>query len=104
MDLARYKHIDLATAADILARGTQGSAKAFREMGVTLDTHLPKQQAINKAMDEMSQRISGQNAAYLDTFAGKMSVLTANAEKLAEQIGSVLLPIISGIISNTSRY
>ena len=104
MDYARYKHLDLATAATTVARATQGSAKAFKDLGITLDTHLPKQEAINKALDEFAKRVSGQNAAYLDTFAGKMSVLAANAEKLAEQIGSVLVPIIGGVIGFVNKF
>jgi hypothetical protein len=104
MDLARYKHIDLGTAATILARGTQGSAKAFKEMGITLDTNLPKQEAINKAMDQLNAKLSGQNAAYLETFAGKISVLSANFEKIAEEVGNVLIPAISGVLGFIIKF
>ena len=104
MDYARYKHLDLATAATTVARATQGSAKAFQALGITLDTHLPKQEAINKALDEFAKRVSGQNDAYLKTFAGRVSVLTENAGKLAEQIGSVLVPIISGVIGFVNNF
>jgi predicted nucleic acid-binding protein len=104
MDLARYKHISLEEASTILARGTQGSAKAFKEMGITLDTHLPKQQAINKAMDELNQRLSGQNAAYLKTFGGQMASLGAQAQLVAEKIGNVLIPIIQDILGFIQRF
>lgn len=98
MDYARYKGIDLGTAATTLARATQGSAVAFKALGITLDTSLPKQEAINKAMDEFQQKVSGQASAYMKTFAGQMSELSANAEKFAADIGDVLIPIIDDVI------
>lgn len=104
MDLARYKHIDLSTAATILARGTQGSAKAFKELGITLDTTVPKQEAINKAFDELNTRIGGQAEAYLDTFAGKLSVLNAKTDQLTETIGDKLIPYISKAIDFILRF
>jgi len=99
MNVARQQHISLADAATQLASATQGRlGAAFRQAGIVLDTTLPKQQAINKAFDELGQRTSGQNAAYLQTFAGQMSVLGANAEKLAAKVGDVLIPVIQDII------
>lgn len=98
MDLARYKGIDLATAANVVARGTQGSAKAFKELGITLDTTIPKQAAINKAFDELQKKITGQNAAYLDTFSGKLSKMGAEAKLAEEKIGNYLIPILSSAI------
>lgn len=104
MDLARYKHIDLNTAATIMARATQGSAKAFKELGITLDTSLPKQEAINKAFDQLNEKIGGQSQAYLDTFAGKMSVLAAKTDQLAEKFGDILIPIVSKLIDFITKY
>ena len=45
-----------ATAAQTLARGTTGSAKAFKELGITLDSNLPKNEAIAKAFDQLNQK------------------------------------------------
>jgi hypothetical protein len=104
MDLARYKHISLNTAATIMARGTQGSAKAFKELGITLDNSLPKQQAINKAFDQLNAKIGGQSQAYLDTFAGKMSVLEAKVDNLAESFGNILIPVVSVAIDFFAKY
>ena len=104
MSLARYKHIDLGTAATIMGRATQGSAKAFKELGITLDTSIPKQQAINKGIDELNKKLSGQTQAYLDTFAGKMSVLGAKSELLAEKVGNYLIPVVSSLVDFLSKY
>lgn len=98
MDYARFKGMDLGTAASIMARATQGSAKAFHELGITLDTSLPKQKAINKAMNEFQATVKGQAAAYMKTFAGQMSFLSANFEKLSADIGDILIPVIMDVI------
>ncbi len=104
MDLARYKGIDLSTAGTIMARATQGSAKAFKELGITLDTSLPKQQAINKALDEFRQRIGGQAQAFMGTFQGKVQGMTAQFGKLTEQIGMHLIPILENAMTLLSNY
>ena len=94
-DYARLKHIDLASAATVLTRGTTGAARAFREYGITLDTTIPKNQAITKAFNELNQKIGGQAAAYAETYAGKMAILGAKSEDLKEKIGSLLLPVLT---------
>jgi hypothetical protein len=103
-DLARYKHEDLNTAATTLARGTQGSVKAFKELGITLDTTLPKNQAIAKAFDELNGKISGQAVAYTKSFAGELAVLKEKFNEVAVEIGNVVLPAVSKIIEAFSKF
>ena len=97
-DLARYKHEDLATAAGTLEKATMGNAKAFKEFGITLDTTLPKNQAIAKAMDELNAKIGGQAVGYTHTFAGEMEILKAKFDDAAVKVGSVLMPILTKLI------
>jgi hypothetical protein len=104
MDLARYKGIDLATAATIMARGTQGSAKAFKELGITLDTSLPKQQAINKAFDELQTKIGGQAHEYMETFRGKLAVVSAEFKHMEGVIGGYLIPVLQTLMNFTIKY
>ena len=102
-NFARYSHISLSSAADTMAKATQGSAKAFKELGITLDTHLPKQEAINKAFDQLNDKLSGQSQAYLTTFAGKMSVLKAQTEASAESLGNVLIPVLTKFLDLVNK-
>jgi len=97
-DLARYKHEDLNTAATTLARGTQGSVKAFKELGITLDSTLPKNEAIAKAFDELNQKIGGQAVSYTHTFAGEMAVLKEKFNEAAVTVGNVLFPIVGKLV------
>lgn len=97
-DYARYRHISLTDAARILARGTQGSAKAFKEMGITLDTTIPKNQAIGKAFDQLNAKIGGQAQAYTKTFAGRMDVLRERLQEVSDTIASKILPVLSAFL------
>ena len=97
-DLARYKHEDLATAAGTLEKATMGNAKAFKEFGITLDTTLPKNQAIAKAMDELNDKIGGQAIGYTQTFSGEMEVLKAKFDDVAVKVGAVVMPILTKLM------
>jgi len=93
-DLARVKNISLADASSILSKASMGGAKAFKEMGITLDTTLPKAQAIDKAMGELNQRIGGQAVAYTKTFAGQLAVTKEKFADVAETLGTTLMPYL----------
>ena len=93
-DLARTKNISLADASSILSKASMGGAKAFKEMGVTLDTTLPKAQAIDKAMGELNERIGGQAVAYTKTFAGQLAVTKEKFADVAETLGTTLMPYL----------
>ena len=97
-DLARYKHIDLNTAATILARGTQGSARAFKELGITLDTTLPKNEAIAKAFDQLNAKIGGQANAYTQTFAGRVAILKEKFNSIVLTLSEKVMPILTKVL------
>jgi hypothetical protein len=97
-DLARVKNISLADASSIVAKANQGGAKAFKEMGITLDSTLPKAQAIEKAMAELNARIGGQATAYTKTFAGQMVVMKEKFADVAETLGTTLMPYLKSFL------
>lgn len=101
-DFARTKHIDLNTAAAILARGTQGSMKAFKDMGITLDTTIPKNKAIAKAFDELNAKIGGTAARSTDTLAVKWAIFMEKLDVFAEKVGAVVIPVFSAIVGALS--
>jgi DNA-directed RNA polymerase subunit F len=99
-DLARVKNISLADASSIVAKASQGGAKAFKDMGITLDSTLPKAQAIDKAMGELNARIGGQATAYTKTFAGQMVVMKEKFADVAETLGTTLMPYLKSFLDN----
>lgn len=101
-DYARFKHIDLNSAAQTLARGTQGSARAFKEMGISLDTTLPKNKAITKAFDELNAKIGGTAQKSTETLAVKWAIFTEQLDSFAHKIGAVIMPVFSTLVSGLS--
>jgi hypothetical protein len=97
-DLARVKNISLADASSIIAKASQGSAKAFKEMGIQLDTSLPKAQMLEKGMAELNARIGGQAIAYTETFAGQLAVTKEKFADVAETLGTTLMPYLKGFL------
>ena len=97
-DFARKKNISLEEASSSLARASAGNAKAFKELGISLDTTLPKQQAVAKAMDELKDKIGGQAVAYTNTFKGQLAVVKEQILGVAESLGATLMPYIKGFI------
>jgi hypothetical protein len=57
---------------------------------------------MNKIMAELNKKFSGQSAARLDTYAGKMGLLTVAAEDARETIGKGLLDALSLLGKDTS--
>ena len=97
-DLARYKNISMEDSAKILARGTQGSAKAFKELGISLDTTIPKNQAIAKAFDELNKKIGGQAQAYTKSFAGQMDILKERMDQVFQTVSAKVLPVLAAFL------
>lgn len=97
-DFARTKNISLEEASASLARASAGNAKAFKELGISLDTTLPKSEAVKKAMTELNAKIGGQAVAYTKTFAGQLAVVKEQVLGLAESVGATLMPYIKGFL------
>jgi hypothetical protein len=102
-DLARAKNIDLATAASVVGRASMGNAKAFKEMGIVLDTTLPRAEAITKAMEELNEKVGGQATAYTKTFAGQLVVLREEISAVADTVGAALLPYLKQMVTSVSK-
>lgn len=98
-DLARLKNIDLGTAASILGKASNGSTKAFKELGITLDESLPKSEALKKAMNELATQTGGQAVAFTKTFAGQLVVMKEQFKDSAESVGSFLLPKLNALLA-----
>jgi hypothetical protein len=98
-DYARAKHISLADATAVIGKASMGGAKAFREMGITLDTSLPKAQAVDKAMKELAGTVGGQAQAYTKTFAGQMAIMKEEFNNTAETLGTALIPILTSAMT-----
>lgn len=102
-DLARARTMSLEDAARALTRAQAGNARIFTQFGITLDETLPKAKAIEKAMGQLEQKLSGQALAYTKTFAGQLAILNENLGNLAEQIGMKVLPFLNKFVAGLNN-
>lgn len=102
-DLARTKNIGLSDAAGILSKASMGNAKAFKEMGITLDTTLPKSEAVAKAMTELNDKIGTQAENATKTFAVQLQIVKERFNDTAESLGGVLLPMIKDLLEKLNK-
>ena len=81
----------LTEVTSALSRGYAGNTTGLSRLGAGLSKTLLKTGDMDKIMAELNKKFAGQSAARLDTYAGKMDLLTVSAENAKEIIGKGLL-------------
>lgn len=122
-DIARFKHIDLASASKVLTMAMAGSQRATKQLGITvpsvttaydtlkatmgktIDAHEKLLLAQAKVQDKMAtanaviatvtEKLHGQADAYSQTAQGGMEAFHAQLNNLEESLGTLLLPAIT---------
>jgi hypothetical protein len=96
MDLARAKNIDMTTATTLVGQVLAGNGKALKQYGIDIkDSATPLE-----ALSVLQGKIAGQAQAYANTFAGASEILKQQFGELEEQIGSVLLPVLTKLMAS----
>lgn len=104
MDLARYKHIDLAEASKIVAQVMSGNGKALKDFGIVINENLPPMEALKEAhkafagsaeasagtLEVASQRITN---AYGDIQKAIGKVFTGEVTKIMNWFADILTRI-----------
>lgn len=80
-----------------LAKGFSGQTTALSRLGAGLDKATLASGDMNKIMDELQSKFSGQAKARLDTYAGKMDQLKISSANASESIGKGILNALSAI-------
>ena len=89
----------LTAVTTALSRAYAGNTTGLSRLGAGLDKNLLKTGDMNKIMAELNKKFSGQSAARLNTYAGKMDLLAAASADAQEIIGKGLvdaLTLLSG--------
>jgi hypothetical protein len=92
----------LTEVSAALTRGFSGNTTGLSRLGAGISKATLKTGDMNKIMAELNKKFSGQSAARLDTYAGKMGLLTVAAEDARETIGKGLLDALSLLGKDTS--
>jgi hypothetical protein len=94
IEASRGSGIDLTTVSQDLANAYAGNTRGLRKYNLG----LTKAQLTTVSFTEVQQRFNAQfagaNAGYLDTYAGKLQILTVSAANAQETIGKGLVDAI----------
>jgi len=99
LDISRGSGVDYETVVNDLTMAYVGQTRGLRKYSLGLSQAELKTMKFSDVQDKLNKQFSGANAAYLDTYAGKMAVLGTAAGEASEIIGKGLidaLMILSG--------
>ncbi len=82
-DLARFKHISLGAASDILAKSFAGNARALKGLNLTVATGTTYAKALDKGQKDLGDQID--KAGGIAKFAAEKHLSLATAQKLVHQ-------------------
>lgn len=94
-DIARARNIDVAKAADLVAKAMDGNAGALRRYGVEVE----KGASAHEILAAAQAKFAGQAQAYGETAAGAHDKVNVAVENLQESIGSKLLPAWNSMLT-----
>ena len=92
----------LSEVSSALTRAYSGNTIGLSRLGAGISKATLKTGNMEKIMAELNQKFSGQSAARLDTYAGKMDLLQAAAADATEIIGKGLLDSLQVLAKDNS--
>ncbi|MBN1690454.1 MAG: phage tail tape measure protein [Dehalococcoidia bacterium] len=99
MDLARWKGMDLSSAAGIIQKVYAGNMGILSRYGIIVDENATKEEALAA----IQKKAAGQAAAYAKTAAGQMELLKNNIGDISEAIGATLLDNLTGLLKTVNE-
>jgi len=102
MDVSAATGRSLTQVTTALSRAYAGNTTGLSRLGAGLDKSLLKAGNMDDIMAELNNKFSGQAAAKLDTYAGKLSLISVAAANSREIIGKGLLDALSALGDDNS--
>jgi hypothetical protein len=99
LDISRGSGVDFETVVSDLSMAFVGQTRGLRKYSLGLSQAELKTMSFADVQAKLTKQFSGANAAYLETYAGKMQILSTAAGEAQETIGKGLvdaLTILSG--------
>jgi hypothetical protein len=102
-DLAEAKGMDLASAAELVAKSVYGSTIALGRYGVIAEGASGSTQRLDQITRGIADLWGGQASAAAGTLAGKLSVAQNAFDDMAQSIGERLAPTLKGLADLMAR-
>lgn len=102
IEVSRGSGVELATVTQDLANAYVGNTRGLRKYNLGLSQAELKAMSFTDVQKKLTNQFKGANAAYLETYAGKMEVLKTAAGEAQETIGKGLVDSLMLISGDTS--
>jgi len=102
LDISKGSGIDLATVSQDLANGYVGITRGLKKYNTGLSQAELKSKSFAQVLAILNKEYAGANAAYLDTYAGKLDVLAVAADNAKESIGKGLVDAFARLSGGSS--
>ena len=98
-DLAAYKGVSVATAADAIVKASQGNTRALKDMGIATVDAAGKQLTQKEIMEKLTAAVHGQANAFGDTASGEMARYKESLDQTKVAVGEALLPALKSLLN-----
>lgn len=102
LDISRGSGVDYNTVVEDLTKAYVGQTRGLDKYKLGLTKAELKTMKFADVQEKLAKQFSGANAAYLDTYAGKMEVLGTAAGEATEIIGKGLVDALMILSGDTS--
>jgi hypothetical protein len=98
-DLAAFKGVDVATAADDIVKASSGSTRALKELGIATTDAGGKQLSTAALMAKLTTAVHGQADAMGDTASGQMARYKESIDQAKVAVGEAFLPALKQLLA-----
>lgn len=91
IDVSAGSGVDLQTVISDLSRSYLGNNASLGKYNLGLSKAELKTTSFQKVQELLNKQFSGQRAAYLETYAGRLELINVSYDKMQETIGGALL-------------
>ena len=91
LDISRGSGVDYETVVNDLSLAYVGQTRGLRKYSLGLSVAELKTMKFSDVQDKLNKQFSGANAAYLNTYAGQLGILSTAAGEAQEIIGKGLI-------------
>jgi hypothetical protein len=95
LDISRGSGVDYETVVNDLSMAYVGQTRGLRKYSLGISQAELKTMSFADVQARLSKQFTGANAAYLETYAGKMQILSTAAGEAQETIGKGLVDSLS---------
>ena len=101
LDVSAGTGVQLATVTQDLANAYVGNTRGLRKYNLGLSVAELKSATFLEVQEKLNKQFSGAQAAYLDTYAGKLQVLGEAAGDAQERIGGAVIELGMALVGAT---